>query len=78
MEKEQIDDTLKSILGRFHSEFEKQGVELIAVVCASEEEQTTFLMANPTFNEIEQRVIAEKVMPAIMEAGRILWGKGNA
>jgi hypothetical protein len=78
MEKEQNGEALKLILKRFDAELRAEGVELIAVLCASEEDNTTFLITNPTFNEIEQQVLAKKVLPAVMEAGRILWGKGNA
>jgi hypothetical protein len=67
--KEVLDSKPRTWLHKFTAEFQREdGFEPIAIIYAAGEE--TSIMMPSTFSEAEQGIIAERVLPAVLDAGR--------
>jgi hypothetical protein len=67
-EKVPLSTRLCELLKMLDNECRKDGGEAIAFVYSTEEE--TSVVPAPRFSEAEQKIIAEKLLPAVLEAGR--------
>ena len=67
-EKWSLDPILTALLGMFDDQCQERGVEAIAFIYSTEAE--TSVVPNRKFSEREQRIIGDKVLAAILDAGR--------